>query len=113
VWNVDYYTTPSGEQPVADWLNGLEKRISAHIFDKIVRLQQYGLTLLKTNMMKMIEGYGNNFYEMKYGHYRVAVFHDTANHKFVLLHGFKKERKRESREIKIAYSRLCEYQSRR
>jgi len=113
VLHVDYYTAPSGEQAVADWLDRLEKNISAHVFDKIVRLQQNGLTLLKTNMMKAIEGYGNDFYEIKYSHYRVTVFHDAANHKFILLHGFKKERKRESREIKIAYSRLREYQSRR
>ena len=81
--------------------------------DKIVRLQQNGFMLLKTSMMKAIKGYGSDFYELKYGNYRIALYHETASNAFVLLHGFKKERRRESREIEMAYSRLHDYQSRR
>ena len=113
VWHIEYYRESSGRQPVAEWLDGLEEKIGAYIQDKVVRLQQNGLMLLNTSMMKPIKGYGGNFYELKYGNYRIALYYETASNTFVLLHGFKKERQREPREIGIAYSRLREYQSRR
>ena len=66
-----------------------------------------------TSMMKPIKGYGGDFYELKYGNYRIALYHETASDTFILLHGFKKEKQRESREILTAYSKLREYQLRR
>ena len=64
-------------------------------------------------MMDPIKGYGGDFYELKYSNYRIALYHERAIDAFILLHGFKKQRQRESREIRVAYSRLCEYKSRR
>jgi len=116
MWNIDYYTEPSGRLPVAEWLDNLDKadkKNSAYMQDKIVRLQQNGLMLLNTSMMDPIKGYGSDFYELKYSNYRIALYHKTASNTFILLHGFKKERRRERREIETAYSRLHEYQSRR
>ncbi len=113
MYNIDYYTEPSGRKPVAEWLNGLDKNISAHMQDKVVRLQQNGVMLLNTSMMKPIKGYGGNFYELKYSNYRIALYHEIASNTFVLLPGFKKEHRREPREIETAYSRLSEYQLRR
>ena len=112
MWHIDYYEEPSGRQPVAEWLDELDKNISAHMQDKVVRLQQNGLILLNTNMMAPIKGYGSDFYELKYSNYRIALYHEAESDTFILLHGFKKERRRESKEIKSAYSRLREYQSR-
>ena len=109
MWRIDYFTEPNGHQPVAEWLNNLDKKTSAYLQDKITRLQQHGLMLLDTKMMKPLKGYGSDFYEIIYGGYRIAVYHETENNAFILLHGFKKERQRESREVKIAYSRLCEH----
>ena len=111
--HIDYYTEPSGRQPVAEWLDGLDKNANAHMQDKVVRVQQNGLMLLNTSMMKPIKGYGGDFYELKYSNYRIALYHETASNTFVLLHGFKKERRRETREIETAYSRLREFQTRR
>ena len=116
MWHIDYYEEPSGRQPVAEWLDHLDKidkNISAHMQDKVVRLQQNGLKLLNTNMMKPLKGCGSDFYELKYSNYRIALYHERARDTFILLHGFKKERRRESREIETACSRLREYQSRR
>ena len=110
---IEYYAEPSGRQPVAEWLDSLDRKTREYIRDKIVRLQQHGLMLLNTNMMRPIKGYVSNFYEIKYSKYRVTLYHETSNDNFILLHGFKKERKRESKEIEIACSRLHEYQSRR
>lgn len=112
MWRIDYYTEPSGRQPVAEWFDRLDWRMHKHLLDKVVRLQQEGLILLDTNMMRPIKGYGGNFYEIKFSNYRIALYHETASNTFVLLHGFKKERRRESREIETAFSRLREYQSR-
>ena len=113
MWNIDYYTEPSDHKPVAEWLDDLGKNTRLHMQDKVVRLQQNGLVLLDTSMMKPIKGYGGDFYELKYSNYRIALYHETASNTFLLLHGFKKERRRERREIETAYSRLREYQSRR
>ena len=113
MYYVEYYTEHSGRTPVADWLDDLDKNISAHMQDKIVRLQQNGLRLLNTSMMRRIKGYGGDFYELVYSKYRIPLYYDTARDIFILLHGFKKERRRESIEIRTAYSRLREYQLRR
>ena len=83
-----------------------------HMRDKVVRLQQNRLMILNTSMMKPIKGYGGDYYELKYSNYRIALYHETATNTFLLLHGFKKERRRERREIERAYSKLREYQSR-
>ncbi len=112
MWHIDYYTELNGHQPVAEWLDDLEKNISAHIQDKVVRLQQNGLMLLNTSMLDQIKGCGGDFYELKYDKYRIALYHERTSNTFILLHGFKKERRREPREIETAYSRLHEYQSR-
>lgn len=112
---IDYYRERSGRIPVAEWLDDLyrsDKNISAHLTDKIVRLQQHGLLLLNTKMMRTIKG-DSDFYELKYSNYRIAFYYDRAQNLFILLHGFKKERGRESNEVKTAHARLREYQSRR
>ena len=113
MYYIDYYTELSGRQPVAEWLNSLDKKTREYMRDKVVRLQQNGLMLLNTSMMKPIKGCGGHFYELKYSNYRIALYHDTARDIFILLHGFKKERRREPIEIRTACSRLREYQSRR
>jgi len=66
VWRIDYYTEPSGRQPVAEWFDSLDKKTSKCMQDKIVRLQQHGLMLLNTSMMRPIKGYGSDFYEIKW-----------------------------------------------
>ncbi len=113
MYHIDYYTEPSGRKPVAEWLDDLDKNMRLHMRDKVVRLQQNGLMLLNTSMMAPLKGYGGDFYELRYSQYRIALYHETTSNIFLLLHGFKKGKQRESREIKTAYSRLREYQSRR
>jgi len=112
MWYIEYYIEHTGRQPVAEWLDDLDKGISAHMYDKIVRLQENGLILIDTSMMKPLKGYGENFYELIFSGYRIALYNDKITSKFILLHGFKKKRMRESREIETAYARLLDYQSR-
>ena len=113
MWHIDYYTEPSGRQPVAEWLDSLDKNTKAVIMDKIGQLEKHGLTLLRTNMMKRIQNRDKDFYELIGGHCRIALYYEIISNSFILLHGFIKKRQRETREINIARSRLHEYQLRR
>jgi phage-related protein len=113
VYHVSYYREPDGCEPVAEWLDSLDIKAKAVIMDKISRLGEHGLILLRTNMMKRIQNRDKDFYELIGGRCRIALYHEVIGNSFILLHGFIKKRQRETREIDIARSRLHEYQSRR
>ncbi len=113
MWHIDYYTEPNGRQPVAEWLDSLDRNAKAVIMDKVGQLEQHGLTLLRTNMMKRIQNRDKDFYELIGGRCRIALYCEVISNSFILLHGFIKKRQRETREINIARSRLHEYQLRR
>ena len=113
MWFIDYYTEPGGRQPVAEWLDGLDRNARAVIMDKVGQLEEHGLTLLRANMMKRIQNKDSDFYELIGGRCRIALYYEVISDSFILLHGFIKKRQRETREIDIARSRLHEYQSRR
>jgi len=113
MWHIDYYTEPNGRKPVAEWLDSLDRNARAVIMDKIGRLEEHGLTLLRTNMMKRIQNRDKDFYELIGGRCRIALYCEVISNSFILLPGFIKKRQRETREINIARSRLHEYQLRR
>jgi len=113
VYHIDYYTEPSGRKPVTEWLDNLDRNTRAVIMDKIRRLEEHGLTLLRTNMMKRIQNRDEDFYELIGGRCRIALYCEVMSNSFILLHGFIKKRQRETREIDIARSKLHEYQLRR
>ncbi len=113
MYHIKYYAEPSGYQPVAEWLDSLDKNFRAVIMDKIGQLEEDGLILLRTNMMKRIQNRDKDFYELIGGRCRIALYCEVISNIFILLHGFIKKRQREIREIDIARSRLHEYQSRR
>ena len=113
MWHIEYYTEPIGRQPVAEWLDSLDRNVRAVIMDKIGQLEEHGLRLLGTNMMKRIQNRDKDFYELIGGRCRIALYCEVISNSFILLHGFIKKRQRETREINIARSRLHEYQLRR
>lgn len=113
MYRIDYYMTPNGSEPVPEWLDRIDKNARAIILDKVARLEENGLVLLQTRMMKRIENKDKDFYELIGGHCRIALYHEVISRSFILLHGFVKKRQRETREIDIARSRLHEYLSRR
>ena len=113
MYRIDYYTELSGREPVREWLRGLDKKPKAVITGKIARLEKYGLLLLQTSVMKRIANGDKDFYELRGGNCRIALYQETVTNSFVLLHGFLKKRQREVREISLARDRLREYQSRR
>ena len=81
------------------------------MWDKIQKLCEEGLKLLKTNMLTSIEGYCADFYELRGLKLRIGVYLDRSRNMFILLHGWRKKRRRQARDIGIAYNRLIDYLS--
>jgi phage-related protein len=106
---VDYYTTPRGEQPVREWLVRLSIDLKAIMSDRIIRLEEYGLELLATEMMKKVKDDDPDFYELRGGQGRILFWHDRQSGSFILLHGFRKKRQLEKREIETGRRRLHRY----
>jgi len=111
MWSVEYYKTSMGRQPVAEWRDELDKSSRNNIAAKIEKLREKGLELLNTNMLTRILGYEADLYELIGGKYRIATYYDRRDGKFVLLHGFKKTKQRETRQIEQAHRRLHRYLS--
>ena len=110
-YKIAYYERHNGAQPVAEWLDSLSIDHQAVIMDKIRTLEENGLVLLGTTMMERIKGDDKDFYELRGGQCRVALYHDRSANAFVLLHGFLKKKGNERREIGRARGLLHEYLS--
>jgi len=109
LYATEYFERPNGKQPAKEWLDRLPVKHQGPVYDVIGRLEDHGLDLLGTNMLRRIEGSGPNFYELRRGQCRVTVYHDITRNAFVLLHGFLKKRRRERLEIDKARALLREY----
>lgn len=105
---VDYYTRPNGETPAFEWMNSLNIHQQTVILAKLYKLEEEGLKLLQTGMMKRIIG-RSNLYELIGGQCRMILYHEVTSDKFLLLHGFLKKRQRETKEILTACNLLDEY----
>ena len=75
MWHIEYYTETIGRQPVAEWLDSLDRNARAVIMDKISQLEEHGLRLLGTNMMKRIQNRDKDFYELIGGRCRIALYY--------------------------------------
>jgi len=111
VYEYEYYTTKRGEQPARDWIEALPIGERGVIRQKMQKLSEEGLKLLKTNMLSTIEGYCADFYELRGGKIRIGLYLDRSKNTFVLLHGWRKTRQRQARDIDEAYRRLVDYLS--
>lgn len=105
---VDYYTRPNGQTPAFEWINSLNMHQQTVILAKLYKLEEEGLKLLQTGMMKRIVG-RSNLYELIGGQCRMILYHEVTSGKFLLLHGFLKKRQQETREILTACNLLDEY----
>ena len=114
MYEVDYYTRPNGDQPVANWLDELDRKKRAGIEAKIQYLEEYGLELLGTKMLERVKG-ERNLYELRGGQCRVITYYDRrkGDNRFVLLHGFLKKKQRQRHDIDEGYRLLYEYLSKK
>ena len=112
MYRIEYYQNKRGEQPLSKWLNNIFKSDAAgaaRIDAQIQKLREHGLKLINTNMMKPIIGTDSHFYELRPGPYRIIFFYDVAQSKFILLHGFRKTKQRQDKEIAHARLNLQKY----
>lgn len=109
MYDYEYYTTKSGEQPLRDWIASLPINERAVIREKIQKLCEEGLKLLRTKMLTTIEGYSGDFYELRGGQLRIGVHFDRSKNMFILLHGWRKKKQRQPKDIDEAFSRLRDY----
>lgn len=112
MYRVEYYINKKGKQPVSKWLNNIFKSDvsgASKIDAQIQKLSEHGLKLINTNMMKPIIGADNHLYELIPGAYRIIVYYDTTQSKFILLHGFRKTKQRQNKEITYARRILQKY----
>lgn len=107
----EYYATRQGEQPLRDWIAALPLKERAVIRAKIQKLSEEGLKLLGTNMLKTIEDYDDDFYELVGGQLRIGIYFDRPKNMFILLHGWRKKKQRQPRDIDEAFSKLRDYLS--
>ena len=111
VYKIDYYERPNGKQPVVEWLDSLSLENRTEIDAKIDTLREQGLVLLSTKMMRRIKNKDQDFYELRGGQCRIALYFNRGSNLFVLLHGFLKKRAVETREIDRGRDLLHEYLS--
>lgn len=106
-WKVLYYISPSGDNPVKDFLNARPsaKLKALRIFSHI---KEFGLTSAIPHIKKLT---GTPFWEIRIlGQDSIRILYVTKSEKqILLLHAFeKKTDKTPPKEIKIAINRLSE-----
>ncbi len=109
MYEIEYYTKRSGQQPVAEWIESLDKNFRNVIRDKIEMLANYGLRLINTEMLKNLSGKDKDFYELRGSQCRIGTFYDRDHNRFVLLHGWLKKKQKQVQDIEKARSLLHEY----
>ena len=109
---VVYYTSPTNQNPVSDFLDSLSTKQQSKILRILEYIREYGLEAVTIHTKKLT---GYHLWEIRIlGQDNIRVVYaillkDTV----LLLHGFiKKRQKTPPKEIQKALLRLKEYQSR-
>ncbi len=100
------------KSPVFDFIQNLDAKAKAKIIDIINLLSEYGIRFGLPHSKKLT---GTRLWELRtLGQDNIRIFYVAlVGQSFLLLHGFqKKKQKTDQKEIKIAETRLKEYQSR-
>lgn len=105
-WNVTYYISSSGNNPVSDFLDSLDKQTQSKLLRIVANIQEYGLLSVIPHIKKLS---GTPLWEIRVlgkSHARIIYVVPTQT-KVILLHGFiKKSNKIPSKEINIALMRF-------
>lgn len=103
---VDYFISPSGHNPVSDFLDSLSQKQQAKLLRIINNIEAYDLNSVIPHLKKLS---GSILWEIRVlGRDNLRVIYAVPMGKFVLLlHGFnKKTQKTSPKEISIAKVRL-------
>ena len=108
-WEVIYYISPSGNNPVSDFLDGLDEQTQTKLLRVVANIEEYGLLSVIPHIKKLT---GTPLWEIRVlgkSNARIIYIVPTQN-RILLLHGFiKKTNKTPSKEIEIANSRYKQY----
>lgn len=115
MYEVEYYTTDSGNIPYDDYKKELAKKNKileiAQMEKAITLLKAYGFDISKKISGKMIKPLRGGIFELRPGGNRVMFFHFKGN-KFVILHAFQKTtNETPPHEIDLAIKEMKKYQN--
>jgi len=108
-WQVIYYLSSSGENPVRDFLDKCLPSIKAKAFRILLNVSEYGLKTIIPHVKKLT---GTPLWEIRImGKENVRIFYVAlAEKRILLLHAFyKKKKKTPKKEINIALKRLKDH----
>ena len=108
-WKIIYYTSHSGDNPVSDFLDTLEKSSQSKILRILHNIQEYGLDSVIPHIRKLT---GTPFWEIRIlGQNSIRIIYVVpAKFQVFVLHGFKKKtQKTPVKELEIASRRYNEY----
>jgi phage-related protein len=107
-----FYRTPSGNQPVKDWLAGLSKE-DRKIVGEALATVEFGWPV---GMPACRPVKGSPLWEVrptiKKGRVEARVIFGIVSDKMLLLHGFEKDPKRQGKDIDVAKERWRDHQRR-
>ncbi len=108
-WKIIYYTSPSGDNPVSDFLDTLEQNSQSKILRVLHNIQEYGLDSVIPHIKKLT---GTPFWEIRIlGQNSIRIIYVVpVKFQIFVLHGFKKKtQKTPLKELEIASRRYNEY----
>ncbi|MBL7150711.1 type II toxin-antitoxin system RelE/ParE family toxin [Candidatus Microgenomates bacterium] len=111
-WKIDYYSTPSGKEPVQKFIEKLAYKPRSRVHNALELLAEFGTSLSLPHVKKVIN---TPLWELRIlGEKSLRFFYVAkVGRIFLLLHGFsKKTQKIPKKEIKTALKRLREYKGR-
>ena len=111
-WKILLYQTLQGDSPVKEFIDGLEQRAQAKVYDAINLLSSFGIRLGSPHVKKVT---GTEIWELRIlGADSIRVLYIAIIGKtFLILHGFKKKKdKTPPKEIKTAEQRLADHRTR-
>lgn len=109
-WEIEYYATPSGQEVVKDFIDGLQETDQAKLGHNLELLEQYGYNLGMPHARPL----GRSLMELRVrsgrGRQEIRVFYVfVKNRRIYLLHGFiKTTQTTPKKELDIARSRQAE-----
>ena len=110
-WKIQYYSTPSGQIPVYDFIENLPEDVQSKIHNSFELLAEFGIRLGQPHAKKVT---GTPLWELKVlGKNSLRFFYlAVAGQTFLMLHGFvKKSQKTPKQDLRLTLKRLKEWQN--
>lgn len=111
-WQIIYYKSESGENPVSDFLDTLDGRQQTKVLRILHNIKEYGLQSVIPHLRKLS---GTPFWEIRIlGQDNIRVIYIVPTElQLLVLHGFiKKKQKTPQKEIQIASDRYQDWRLR-